>query len=415
MIGSTSSSPGTLAAGASCILPISFAPTVGGALSGSLVLTDTNLNANPSTTQTISLKGTGQLVTPTLAFATIADHTYGDTPFIVAATSASYGAVTYTVTSGPATITGNTLTITGTGTVVLSASQAANAGYRAATAGTSFAVGKEAATGAVNASSTVATASQSITLTATVMPVTSGSPSGTVTFYDKGNALGSAVALVNGAAQYVTSTLALGQHIITASYSGDANFLANSAISSTTITVSAAPVQNFSMGDTAGPSQSQSVVRGGAATFIFSLAPTNGAYPGAVTFTATGLLTGATATFSPSSIAANAGAQTVTLTVKTSALAELSQPVSHRSGLIVFALLFLPLAGTRRMRRVAQKLGGRMSLALLLLISLSAIAGLTGCNDSSTPSGPSPQSYSITVTANSGSVQHSSNVILQVQ
>ena len=83
----TNGPPKTLAAGASCTLPISFAPTVGGAIGGSLVLTDTNLNATPSTTQTISLNGTGLLATPTLAFATIPAHTYGDTPFIVTATS----------------------------------------------------------------------------------------------------------------------------------------------------------------------------------------------------------------------------------------------------------------------------------------------------------------------------------------
>ncbi len=44
LIGSSSSTPGTLPAGASCTLPISFAPTAAGALSGSLVLTDNNLN-----------------------------------------------------------------------------------------------------------------------------------------------------------------------------------------------------------------------------------------------------------------------------------------------------------------------------------------------------------------------------------
>ena len=141
LTGSTTSTPGTLAAGASCTLPISFAPTVAGAISGSLVMTDTNLNATPSTTQTIALNGTGQLVTATLAFATIPDHAYGDTPFIFTATSASSGAVTYTVTSGPATISGSTLTITGTGTVMLSASQAATDTYTAATATISFNVG----------------------------------------------------------------------------------------------------------------------------------------------------------------------------------------------------------------------------------------------------------------------------------
>jgi NHL repeat len=58
LTGSTASTPGTLAAGASCTLPISFAPTVAGAISGSLVISDNNLNGNPAT-QTISLRGHG--------------------------------------------------------------------------------------------------------------------------------------------------------------------------------------------------------------------------------------------------------------------------------------------------------------------------------------------------------------------
>ncbi len=137
----TSSSVATLAQGTSCTMLVSFSPTSAGTNSGSLVLTDNHLNATPGTTQTIALNGTG-LLTPTLAFATIPDHTYGDTPFIVTATSLSSGAVTYTVTSGPATISGSTLTITGIGTVTLSASQAATTDYAAATATISFVVGQ---------------------------------------------------------------------------------------------------------------------------------------------------------------------------------------------------------------------------------------------------------------------------------
>ncbi|MEO6817134.1 MAG: hypothetical protein ABI177_10565 [Edaphobacter sp.] len=153
---------------------------------------------------------------------------------------------------------------------------------------------------------------------------------------------------------------------------------------------------------------------GGTATFSFSLAPTSGAYTGAVTFAATGLPTGATATFSPSTIAANGGAQTVTLTIQTSAVASLIQPLSHPGGYIAFAFLFLPLFGTRRMRRVAQKLGRGTSIALLLLLSFGAVAGLSGC-DGGSKAAVQSQSYTITVIATSGSVQHSSNFTLLLQ
>jgi DNA-binding beta-propeller fold protein YncE len=308
----TTTAPNTLAAGASCTLPISFTPKAGGTIGGSLVLTDTNLNANPSTTQTISLNGTGQLATPTLVFATIPAHIYGDTPFSVSATSLSSGTVTYTVTSGPATISGNTVTLTGAGTVVLSATQSATATYAAATATTSF-------------------------------------------------------------------------------------------------TVSSPPVTDFSFGSSG--TSSQTISAGGTAAFSFSLAPVGGAYPGAVSFTATGLPAGATATFSPATIAANGGTQTVTLTVQTSAQATLDMPASHRGGLIVFALLFLPLVGTRRMRRVARRLGRGTGVALLLLLSLGAVAGLSGCGGQSSQA----KNYTIAVTASSGSTQHTTNFTLQVK
>jgi hypothetical protein len=77
-------------------------------------------------------------------FSPIANKTFGDAPFAVAApTATSSLPVTLSVKSGPATISGNTLTLTGVGTVTLTASQAGNASYNAATElTTSFTVSK---------------------------------------------------------------------------------------------------------------------------------------------------------------------------------------------------------------------------------------------------------------------------------
>ncbi|HLK62359.1 MAG TPA: Ig-like domain-containing protein [Bryobacteraceae bacterium] len=76
---------------------------------------------------------------------------------------------------------------------------------------------------------------QPLTLTATVTPSTA---TGIVQFFDNGNNLGS-VTLVNGVASITTSTLASGNHIITAAYAGDANFNASSA--TLTVTIGTAP------------------------------------------------------------------------------------------------------------------------------------------------------------------------------
>ncbi len=65
---------------------------------------------------------------------------------------------------------------------------------------------------------------QSVTLTATVAPVSgTGTPTGTVTFKDGATTLGSSP-LNTGSATFPTSSLAVGSHSITAAYSGDAAF-----------------------------------------------------------------------------------------------------------------------------------------------------------------------------------------------
>ena len=82
---------------------------------------------------------------PTLVFATIPVETYGNPPFAVSASSASSGAVSYTLVSGPATVSNTgTVVITGTGTVIIAASQAASGNYTAANTTTSFLVNDEA-------------------------------------------------------------------------------------------------------------------------------------------------------------------------------------------------------------------------------------------------------------------------------
>jgi sugar lactone lactonase YvrE len=138
----SSSSAGTLAPGSSCTNLISFAPSSIGPISGSLVTTDNNLNAAAPgyATQSIALSGTGTATTPTIIFA-VPNHTYGDAPFTVSATSNSTGTFTYTVVSGPAMISGSTVTLTGAGTVILQASEAADANYAAATKSATFMVG----------------------------------------------------------------------------------------------------------------------------------------------------------------------------------------------------------------------------------------------------------------------------------
>jgi sugar lactone lactonase YvrE len=79
LVTSNSWTYGTLAAGSSCQLTISFTPTVAGTVSSSLVLTDNDLNAAAPgyINQTLALNGVGTQVTPTITWATPAAITYG--------------------------------------------------------------------------------------------------------------------------------------------------------------------------------------------------------------------------------------------------------------------------------------------------------------------------------------------------
>ncbi len=75
--------------------------------------------------------------------------------------------------------------------------------------------------------------------------------------------------------------------------------------------------------------------------------------------------------------------------------------------------LLLPFAG--KMRRRARK-SGRWSMLFLLVISVSSIAGLTGCGGTSTSSPAStPTSYNMMFTASSGALSQSTTLKLTVQ
>jgi Bacterial Ig-like domain (group 3)/MBG domain (YGX type)/MBG domain/NHL repeat len=505
-------------------------------------------------------------IAPTITFA-VPNHTFGDAPFVVSATSNSTGAITYSVVSGPATIAGATVTLTGAGTVVLKATQAAAGNYTTGSqnatftvttntptitwhapasiaygtplsatqldatasvggsftytpvAGTILPVGagqtlsvlftptdttdyktvtgtttitvtasaltvsannatrvygtanpaftgtvtgqqngdtftesftttatttsnagtypivpspagsnladytvvidngtltitKANSTTSLSAGGASANPGASVTLTATVASATSGTPTGTVTFYDGTTMLGTGT-LSGGVATYSTTTLAAGaSNTLTAVYGGDVNFNGSTS-ASTVITVG---VLDFTLGTPNPATQTGSA--GTAFTYSFSISPVYANYAGTVSFAATGLPAGGVATFSPSTIAANGGPQTVTMIVNTAAgSAALVKPATPGRGLIPVALAFLllPLAGTKRMRREGRRFGRMACLMLLVLAGLGATAAITGCGSHAGNTTNNGQSYTITITATSGAIQHTSTVTLDLQ
>lgn len=100
-------------------------------------------------------------------------------------------------------------------------------------------VGRATAITSVTSSANPSGFGQSVTFTASVAFNGPGSPTGTVDFFDvsAGMDLGS-VPLVNGAAALSTSALAIGDHTIVATYSGDANFLTSAGHTTQSVTPS---------------------------------------------------------------------------------------------------------------------------------------------------------------------------------
>jgi CSLREA domain-containing protein len=272
-------------------------------------------------------------------------------------------------------------------------------------AASALVVSKASTTTTVKSSNASITPGQSVTFTATITPQYAGAPTGNVTFYDGGTALGNGT--VSGtAATFTTSALTPGlTHSIYATYNGDGNFTPST---SSTINETVAPL-DFTLAN--GADVTQSVPPGSTASFPFALAPVYGSYAGTVSFTSTGAPTGATVTFSPATVPATGGAQTITMNVQT--LPATSMLRVPRRGLGSLALGLLAWFGLRRVRR-----RGRALLWTLVLLAGGAAASLiSGCGGGGINGffAQQPQNYAITMTATSGGIQHSASVTLNVQ
>lgn len=115
--------------------------------------------------------------------------------------------------------------------------------------------GPTATTTTLLASANPAVFGQSITFTATVTGV--GAPSGTITFMDGTITLGSSNLSASGVATFTGSSLAVGGHSITASYSGDAKDLASvSSVLSETVNKAATNLGLVSSSPTSSAGQS---------------------------------------------------------------------------------------------------------------------------------------------------------------
>jgi hypothetical protein len=131
------------------------------------------------------------------------------------------------LTNGVATLQ---VTLTTVGTASLTASYSGDSTFLGSTSATlSQTVGKAASQVALSSSAATAVSGQSVTFTATVSAASpgSGTPTGSVTFYNGSTVLGT-VTLSNGVAKLTTSGLTVGSHTLKATYGGNGNFTTSS-------------------------------------------------------------------------------------------------------------------------------------------------------------------------------------------
>lgn len=256
---------------------------------------------------------------------------------------------------------------------------------------------------------------QPVTFTA-VLSGGSGNPipTGTVTFLDSGTALYSPVTLnATGAAVFTSSSLSVATHSITASYSGDGNYL---TVTSTVLSevIVPAPASDYTL---TAPVLTQTVVVGDSTSYSITITPTNG-YNGTITFACIGLQ-GASCAFNPSSLTPNnvettlVSNLTVTTNTATSSLQSPVRPESNTRYSLFASLLgagwfgVVLLGGVRRGGNGAQSQRRRRIVRLVVLaaFAFTAILVIGSCSGNSTTGSTTPigtQTFTVNATGTAG-------------
>ena len=290
----TSAAAGTLAAGTTCTYSVSFTPATVGTMPGTLVISDTNLNASGAS-QTVTLAG--GLSTPVITVSPVS-AVVDVTPITLTA-SVAYtglmptGTVSFTVnstsvsascsgTSSPLTCTGSyspsalvvgSYAVTATILADTSTNTATGSGTLSITAGTPVVT-------VTNPNPSIAI-DASTTFTASVTPTSGVMPTGAISFTVGSTAIANctSVALSSGSATCTTSSLPLGSpDVITATIAADSNFTTAFGTFNETVGM-ATPGVSVS-------ADNATISVNGSVKFTASITPTSGtAVPsGAVTF-----------------------------------------------------------------------------------------------------------------------------------
>jgi N-acetylneuraminic acid mutarotase len=159
----------------------------------------------------------------------------------------------------------------------------------------------------------------------------------------------------------------------------------------------------------------QTVYAGYSTDFVITVAPVDGTFNNAVTLSVTGLPTGATGTFSQTTLTPGSSSASAVLTVSVPASTTLNQrPASPFRGAsrtlapLMALLLLLPF---RKVRKTAR----RISLLLILALSLGAMLSLSACGTPATNTVQWQAEFVLTVTGTSGGSTQTAPLVLTVE
>jgi MBG domain (YGX type)/Bacterial Ig-like domain (group 3) len=294
----------------------------------------------------------------------------------------------------------------GTYSVTPAASGASLSNYTVSTVNGTLRITQAPTLTTLSTNSTTTNPDQKLSLTAQVKSTTTGIPSGSVTLFDNGTAL-QTVPLVNGAASLVISSLPGVTHVLTAASSGDDNFLGSAQSPPISITGTPLDFAFAIQGET-----TELSAFGNAAAYTFSVSPLSGSFAGPVTFSVLGLPEGASAVFTPSTVASDKGPSIVKLYIQPAAQIarqHKTPDLPSESGIAV-ALIVLIWPSSRKLRQLLR--GGILAL-VLLGFGLSGAVFLTGCGSGILQQGSG--TYTLSVVATSGAIQHTQTVTLKMQ
>ncbi len=305
-------------------------------------------------------------------------------------------------TSGSASFTASSLAV---GPHLVSAGYSGDANFSASTSPTVSvtvsAPAKAATTTSLSASATQLTAGQNLTFSAAVAPKSgTGTPTGMISFLDGPTQIGSAT-LTSGAASFTTANLAVGDHTLSASYSGDSNYAASNSIAlAVTITAAAPPDYSLTVSSSA-----LTVAPGSSGKLTITVTPKNG-FKQVLGLACSGVPAGWSCSFNPQTVNPTSGPAPAIVTVQATPYTATGTLLPPQSGLriaplYIMAMAFAGVLGlleagmkTRRASggtQFATVLGAATAFAILL--STASCAGYTA------PKATQPTSYVVTVTA----------------